>query len=146
MIKCISYWSIEGGLANTRPVDEAFDEARAAGFAGIELAVGETGVITPSTDEATCVKYRASADLEHGERGGTVKRYLEHPRGLRTLAALDAIAARHDATPAAVALAWVMTRAGVTAPIASATSIAQVDALTRATQLALTADDLAELD
>ena len=91
-------------------------------------------------------KYRAAADLSQGERGGTVKRYLEHPRGLRMLAALDAVAARHDATPAAVALAWVMTRPGVTAPIASATSVAQVDALVRATQLTLTADDLAELD
>ena len=90
-------------------------------------------------------KYRTAADLAQGERGGTVKRYLDHPRGLRTLAALDAIAARHDATPAEVALAWLMTRDGVTAPIASATSVAQVDSLIRSTQLELGAEDLADL-
>lgn len=91
-------------------------------------------------------KYRTAADLSRGERGGTVKRYFEHPRGLNTLAALDAVAARHEATPAEVALAWLMTRAGVTAPIASATSVEQVDSLIRATQLTLTTEDLTDLD
>lgn len=67
MIKCISYWSVEGGLANTRPVEEAVVEAKAAGFAGIELAVGETGILTPSTDEATCARYRDIAE-SHGMR------------------------------------------------------------------------------
>jgi aryl-alcohol dehydrogenase-like predicted oxidoreductase len=90
-------------------------------------------------------KYRSAGDCEKGERGGTVKRYFEHPRGLRMLAALDAVAARHGATPAEVALAWLMTRDGVTAPIASATSVAQVDSLIRSTRLELTAEDLADL-
>jgi hexulose-6-phosphate isomerase len=64
MIKCISYWSVPGGSEHTRAVDEAFDEALAAGFAGIELAVAEKGVLTPSTDEATCEKYRQSAQAK----------------------------------------------------------------------------------
>ncbi len=61
MIKCISYWSVAGGLDNTRPPEEAMDEAKAAGFGGIELAVAEKGVLTPQTDEATCVRYRDAA-------------------------------------------------------------------------------------
>jgi L-ribulose-5-phosphate 3-epimerase len=65
MIKTISYWSVKGGLEATRPVDEAMAEAKAAGFAGIELAVGETGVLTPSTDQPTCASYRNSAE-KHG--------------------------------------------------------------------------------
>jgi hexulose-6-phosphate isomerase len=61
MIKCISYWSVAGGGDNSRPPEEAMDEAKGAGFAGIELAVGEKGILTPGTDEATCVRYREAA-------------------------------------------------------------------------------------
>ncbi len=81
-------------------------------------------------------KYRSEADLAKSPRGGGVKAYL-NPRGFRILDALDAVAASHKAKPAEVALAWVMARPGVTAPIASATSIEQVDNLIRATELAL---------
>ena len=62
---CISYWSIEGGLANTRPVDEAMKEAKAAGFDGIELAIGTEGVLHTQSDQATCESYRKLAD-KHG--------------------------------------------------------------------------------
>jgi L-ribulose-5-phosphate 3-epimerase len=61
MHKIISYWAITGGLENTRPVAEAMDEAKAAGFAGIELAIGETGVLSTTTDQKTCEKYRELA-------------------------------------------------------------------------------------
>ena len=54
MKKSISYWSLEGGLEGTRPIREAFEEAKAAKFDGLELAVGETGVLTPETTEAEC--------------------------------------------------------------------------------------------
>ncbi|TIX34500.1 MAG: aldo/keto reductase, partial [Mesorhizobium sp.] len=67
-------------------------------------------------------------------------------RGMRILAALDAVSARHSAKQAEVALAWVMARPGVTAPIASATTTAQVDSLVRAASLKLGADDIAALD
>ncbi len=90
-------------------------------------------------------KYRAEADLAKSPRGGAVKSYL-NPRGFRILDALEAVAARHKAKPAEVALAWVMARPGVTAPIASATSVEQVDSLVRAIELALTPADMAALN
>ena len=90
-------------------------------------------------------KYRAEADLAKSPRGGAVKTYL-NPRGFRILDALEAVAARHKAKPAEVALAWVMARPSVTAPIASATSAEQVDSLVRATELTLTPADMAALN
>ena len=86
-------------------------------------------------------KYRSDADLSKSPRGEAVKAYL-NPRGFRILGALEAVAARHKAKPAEVALAWIMARPAVTAPIASATSIEQVDSLIRATALKLTAADM----
>ncbi len=90
-------------------------------------------------------KYRAEADLAGSARGDLVKKYLS-PRGFRILDALDAVAARREAKPAEVALAWVMARPGVTAPIASATSLDQLASLVRATALALSAEDMEALD
>jgi aryl-alcohol dehydrogenase-like predicted oxidoreductase len=90
-------------------------------------------------------KYRAEADLAKSPRGGGVKAYL-NPRGFRILDALEAVASRNKAKPAEVALAWIMARPGVTAPIASATSVEQVDSLIRATELTLSANDTAALN
>jgi len=90
-------------------------------------------------------KYRGEADLGQSPRGGGVKAYL-NPRGFRILAALDEVAARHGVKPAAVALAWIVARRGVTAPIASATSLAQVESLIRAATLTLSDEDVAALD
>ncbi len=90
-------------------------------------------------------KYRSEADFGKSPRGGGVQKYL-NPRGFRILAALDAVAGRHSAKPAEVALAWVMARPGITAPIASATTTAQVDSLIHAVSLELSAADIAELD
>ena len=90
-------------------------------------------------------KYRSEADLGQSVRGGGVKTYL-NPRGMRILAALDAVAAKHKANQADVALAWLIARPGVTAPIASATSLAQVDSLIKAATLTLDAGDVATLD
>ena len=86
-------------------------------------------------------KYRSEADAAKSARGAnTTKKYL-NARGLRVLAALDAVAATHGATPAQVAIAWQIAQPAVTAPIASATSIAQLDELTKAATLKL--DDAA---
>ncbi|MGO4777965.1 phosphoglycerate kinase [Lysobacter sp. 2RAB21] len=66
---------------------------------------------------------------------------------LRILAALDAVAAGHrGATPAQVALAWLIARPSITAPIASATSVAQLQELIAAARLSLSADEIAALD
>ena len=90
-------------------------------------------------------KYRSEADVGKSPRGGGAKKYLDE-RGMRILDALDAVAARLDATPAQVALAWLMTRPGVTAPIASATSIGQLTQIMGALTLTLDADALRDLD
>ncbi len=90
-------------------------------------------------------KYRTRTDLSKSVRGGGVANYL-NPRGLRILAALDEVGARQSAQPAEVALAWLMQREGITAPIASVTSREQLASLVHAAQLALSAEDVALLD
>ncbi len=89
-------------------------------------------------------KYRSRADLAKSPRGADMVRFLDG-RGGRILAALDQVADRHGARPAEVALAWLLTREGVTAPIASATSLAQLASLARAARLALSGEDLRRL-
>lgn len=91
-------------------------------------------------------KYRSEADFGKSARGArSIQKYL-NPRGFRILDALDAVAARHDATPARVALAWAMAQKTITAPIASATSLSQLQELVAASQLRLTGADLGDLD
>jgi aryl-alcohol dehydrogenase-like predicted oxidoreductase len=91
-------------------------------------------------------KYRSSADLaKSAARGGAVKKFL-NPHGLQVLAALDAVAAAHRATPAQIALAWLIARPGLSAPIVSATSVEQLHELFGATALTLSDDEIAQLD
>ncbi len=90
-------------------------------------------------------KYRSEADLSKSPRGGGVKKYL-NDRGLGVLKALDDVAGRHKATPAQVALAWLIARPSITAPIASATSLEQLQDILKAASLKLTAQDIAELN
>ena len=90
-------------------------------------------------------KYRSEADLQKSPRGPGVKGYL-NAHGRAVLEALDALAATHRATPAQVALAWQIARPGITAPIASATSVAQWLELAGAARLELSASDVALLD
>jgi aryl-alcohol dehydrogenase-like predicted oxidoreductase len=89
-------------------------------------------------------KYRTEADLAQRARADGVRRML-NARGLRILAALDQVAREHAATAAQVALRWLLAQ-GVTAPIASATDLAQLQELLRAPSLTLTAQDLRTLD
>jgi aryl-alcohol dehydrogenase-like predicted oxidoreductase len=91
-------------------------------------------------------KYRDERDLsKSAARGGAVSKYLD-ARGKRVLAAIDEVAVAHRATPAQVALAWLIAKPTITAPIASATSAAQVREIAQATRLALSADEVAKLD
>lgn len=91
-------------------------------------------------------KYREAVDAGKSQRGANVvKKYL-NPRGLRILAALDAVASLHQTRPGVVAVAWLLTRPGLTSPIASATSLAQLADLVAATNLRLDPADLAALD
>ncbi|OGX87500.1 aldo/keto reductase [Hymenobacter coccineus] len=90
-------------------------------------------------------KYRTEADLQQSARGaGIGKKYL-NDKGLALLKALDAVADRHSVTQAQVALAWLIQAPGITAPIASGTTPEQVQELTKAMNLQLTADDVAAL-
>ncbi|ARE42291.1 Oxidoreductase (plasmid) [Rhodovulum sp. P5] len=89
-------------------------------------------------------KYRSGADLSGRKRAGMVEKYMTE-RGMRLLDALEDIASAHAAKPAEVSLAWLMAQKGVTAPIASATSVAQVESFARAADLNLSAEDLARL-
>src|ERR1043165_3570496 len=66
-------------------------------------------------------KYRSESDLQKSPRGAGVKKYLNE-RGFRILKALDEVAARYNSTPAQIALAWLIARPGITAPIATPTS------------------------
>ena len=86
-----------------------------------------------------------AAALPEKPRAGMVKGML-NPRGLKILAALDEVSGQIGATPAQVALAWLMAKPAVTAPIASATSLDQLKDLVAATRLQLTARAVAELD
>jgi len=91
-------------------------------------------------------KYRSEADAGKSVRGANiVKKYLD-ARGLKILAALDAVSARVGATQGQVALAWQMVQPGIAAPIASATTVAQLNELVQAAELRLDAQALAELD
>jgi aryl-alcohol dehydrogenase-like predicted oxidoreductase len=90
-------------------------------------------------------KYRNGDDLKKSPRGANVEKYFT-ARGERILDALDEVSARHGTTQASVALAWLLARPSVTAPIASATSREQVRALVAAAQLKLGANDVELLD
>ena len=82
-------------------------------------------------------KYRSEADLDKSKaRGGGVKGYL-NPRGMRILDALDAVAARYGVAPATIAIAWLIARPSIIAPIASVTSLAQLKDLFAAATLDL---------
>ncbi len=91
-------------------------------------------------------KYRGEADLSKSVRGPRrVKAYLDD-KGYRILAALDQVAARTGATPTQIAIAWLIGKPAVTAPIASATSVAQLEELLKAASLTLDAEAMAMLD
>jgi aryl-alcohol dehydrogenase-like predicted oxidoreductase len=91
-------------------------------------------------------KYRSDADLTKSSgRGGRVKQYLNE-RGFRILAALDQVAKETNSNPTKVALAWLMARPGITAPLASATSLEQLNDLVGAARLDLDASSTAILD
>ena len=91
-------------------------------------------------------KYRSAADLGKSPRGErSVAPYLS-PRGFAVLDALGRVAARHGAAMASVAIAWQIAKPGITAPIASATSLPQLAELVAGATLALSPEDIAEID
>ena len=132
-------------------LNEALDISERGGLARYEVLQNEYNLMTRSKFEGalqqTCLdrglgslpfyglasgfltgKYRSAADKGKSIRGGRMDAYLNE-RGFRVLAALDEVASEAGATPAQVALAWLAAQPGVTAPIASASSRAQLDEL-----------------
>jgi len=90
-------------------------------------------------------KYRSEADFGKSPRGGRMSAYLNE-RGRSILSALDEAADEHHASPAQVAIAWLIARPGLTAAIASATSVEQLQELMGAARLVLDPDTIALLD
>jgi aryl-alcohol dehydrogenase-like predicted oxidoreductase len=90
-------------------------------------------------------KYRSENDISKSSRGQGVKKFL-NPRGYKILAALDKVASEYNTTPGSVALAWLIARPGITAPIASATSIKQLNEITKAVWLNLAPDAINQLN
>jgi aryl-alcohol dehydrogenase-like predicted oxidoreductase len=94
-------------------------------------------------------KYRPGVHTDsvraNGPRPGGARSYLD-TRGIRLLATLDEISSEHGVTVAAVSLAWLMAKPTVTAPIASARTVGQLNGLLPATRIALTHDDIRRLD
>lgn len=119
---------------------EQFDELRPF------LLENDVGAITYFSLAAGFLtgKYRSKADLGKSPRGGGAEKYL-NDKGLKILDALDAVGKELDATPSEVALAWLVAQPGVSAPIASATSVEQVKSLARGVRLTLSDEANARL-
>lgn len=90
-------------------------------------------------------KYRSEEDLTKSKRGGGIKTYL-NDRGFRILKALDEVSEQYNANQASVALAWLIARPSITAPIASVTTLEQLADLTKAANITLNTEDIAILD
>ncbi|MBE7172603.1 MAG: aldo/keto reductase [Williamsia sp.] len=136
-----------GGYATLQPLYNLYDRAafekelepicREHGIAVINYYALASGFLSG--------KYRSAEDLSKSKRGQGISKYLNE-RGLRILQALDKAAEEHSTTPASVALAWLLAKPTVTAPIVSATSPEQIDALVQATTLKLDQSAVDALD
>ncbi|CAL9503208.1 aldo/keto reductase [Streptomyces sp. enrichment culture] len=115
---------------------ELRDLAEQAGLAAVPYYALAAGFLTG--------KYRPGADVDSPRAAGAAK-HLETERGRRVLAALDEVAAAHDAPVATVALAWLAAQRTVAAPIASARTVEQLPDLLGVAELSLTEDEVARL-
>lgn len=140
----------KGGLARFEVLQPEYNLYTRDKFEGplAELCINENiGVISYYALAAGFLtgKYRKIEDAEGRARGYRVGDYLNQ-KGIKILAALDHVAAETGTTPATVAIAWVAARPGITAPIASATSLSQLDSLVAAGKLELSPEQMALLN
>ena len=139
------------GLPRYESLQPEYNLYERAGFEGALETVcreHEVGVISFFSLAAGFLtgKYRSEADFSKSQRGArSIPKYM-NPRGTRILDALDAVAGETKAEPASVALAWLIAKPTITAPIASATTPEQVATLVAATRLALSVDQMMVLD
>jgi len=141
--------SAEKGLPRYETLQPEYNLYSRAGFEGeLQALCAREGIgVIPYFSLASGFltgKYRSEKDTEGRARGGMAKGMI-NPRGLAILSAMDQVAAAHSATLAQVALAWLVAK-GVAAPIASATSLDQLNELMGAADLRLTADEVVQLD
>ena len=138
------------GLARYATLQPEYNLCTRSGFEGaaMTLCVREGIGVIPYYGLAggfLTGKYRTKADLAQGTRGARVAKYMDE-RGMRILAALDEVGRELRAKPGQVALAWAMARPAISAPIASATTLAQLRELMAAADLALDARQMERLD
>ena len=139
----------KGGFAQYQALQNEYNLLERAGYEGavqdycVTHGIGMTPYYGLAAGYLTG-KYR-DADAITGARARSVGKYAKG-NGPRVLAALDTVSATHGVSLAVVALAWIAAQPGIAAPIASATSVTQVEDLLGAMHLVLTADDLAILD
>jgi aryl-alcohol dehydrogenase-like predicted oxidoreductase len=139
------------GLARYETIQNEFNLYDRAGFEGpvqdmcVKEQVSGIGYFSLARGFLSG-KYRSAADAgKSAARGQNVIAKYLNSKGDRVLAALDAVARRTGARPAEIALAWIIAQPGVGAPIASATSVEQVESLAKGARLKLSAEDLREL-
>lgn len=132
------------GYTSLQPLYNLYDRAEFESQLAPLCSKAGLGVITYFSLAAGFLtgKYRSEADTTQKARQAIVRNYLNE-RGFRILNALDQVAGRYDSHPASVALAWLLSKPEVTAPIASATSLGQLNTLIEGTRLKL---DLAALN
>ncbi len=138
------------GLPRYQSLQPQYNLMERAGFEGaledlcLAEKIGVIGYYSLASGFLTG-KYRSKADIEGRARGPGVAKYLTD-FGLGVIKALDEVAARYEAKPGQIALAWLIARPSVTAPIASATSLEQVAELVEAAEIELDADSIAMID
>ncbi len=142
--------SAQNGLARYAVVQPEYNLVSRGALEGALAEVATANGVAVATYYALASgfltgKYRKGATVGSPRAGG-VQKFLDDPTAVARLDALRAVARKHGATPAQIALAWQLHKPFVTTPIASATSPAQAKELAGAVEIALDADDMRELD
>jgi aryl-alcohol dehydrogenase-like predicted oxidoreductase len=142
--------SVEKGLPRYQSLQPLYNLVERTEFEGPleELCLKETIGVIPYYSLASGFltgKYRSRDDVAGRTRGPRVEKYL-NDHGFGVLKALDEVAKRYDAKPGQIALAWLIARPSITAPIASATTLDQVAELVEAAEIDLDADSIQKID
>jgi len=138
------------GLPRYETLQPLYNLMERAAFEGdlealcLEETIGVIGYYSLASGFLTG-KYRAAADTAGRARGAGAAKYLTE-KGFRTLAALDAVAQAHNAKPGQIALAWLIARPSVTAPIVSATNLDQLAEMVQTPEIKLTPSEIAQID
>jgi len=142
--------STDKGLPRYQSLQPQYNLVERAGFEGpledlcLAEKIGVIGYYSLASGFLTG-KYKSRADAEGRARGRGAEKYL-NDYGFGVIKALEEVAARYEAKPGQIALAWLIARPSVTAPIASATSLEQVAELVEAAEIELDAESIAKID